>query len=275
MAQIQAQVDTQNAAYWDEMCGSTSAIRLGITGNDPTSLRKFDDWFFEFYPYLERYINFASMRGKKVLEVGLGMGSVGQKLAENAAHYSGLDIAQGPVDGMNHRLAQSGLNGHAVQGSVLDAPFENESFDCIVAIGCFHHTGNMQRAVDEAARMLKPGGRVVIMVYNAVSYVRWMLHPKETAAYWLQSLKGSAEPLKLDEYGRARFDVDSSGRAAPEGAVVTKPVFKRILAPHFRNVKIARTNIANHRLTPFLQRKHTVPVLGPVMGLDLYATATK
>jgi SAM-dependent methyltransferase len=271
----QATIDAENSNFWDEMCGSTSATRIGATGNDMASLRRFDDWFFGFYPYLDKFINFESMRGKSVLEVGLGYGSVGQRLAENAAHYTGLDIAQGPVEGMNHRIAQSGLNGLAKRGSILEAPFDDESFHCVVAIGCFHHTGNMQRAIDEAARVLKPGGRAVIMVYNALSYVRWILHTKETASYWARSLAGASEPLKLDEYGRARFDVDRSGRAAPEGAVVTKPVFTRMLARHFKDIRISRTNIGNHKATLFLSRTSTVPLLGPFMGLDLYATAIK
>ena len=38
------------------------------------------------------------MRGKKVLEVGLGYGSVAQRIAENGAVYTGLDIAEGPVE---------------------------------------------------------------------------------------------------------------------------------------------------------------------------------
>ena len=86
---------------------------LGITGNDPASLKKFDDWYFEFYPYLDRFINFHLLRNRDVLEVELGYGTVGQKIAKSGARYTGLDIAQGPVDGLNHRLAQRGFPGRA------------------------------------------------------------------------------------------------------------------------------------------------------------------
>ena len=61
------------------------------------------------------------LRDRDVLEVGLGYGTVGQKIAESGARYTGLDIAQGPVDGLNHRLAQSGLPGRAIQGIDLES----------------------------------------------------------------------------------------------------------------------------------------------------------
>ena len=116
----QSAVDAANSAFWNELCGSAAARDLGITGNDPASLKKFDEWYFEFYPYLDKFINFHSLRNREVLEVGLGYGTVGQKIAESGARYTGLDIAQGPVDGLNHRLAQRGFPGRAIQGSILN-----------------------------------------------------------------------------------------------------------------------------------------------------------
>src|SRR5262245_14203137 len=116
-AKLQEETDASNAAYWDEMCGTSAAKALGVTGRDRESLRRFDAWFFEFYPYLDRFIKFTDVRGRDVLEVGLGFGSVSQRLAESGARFTGLDIAAGPVAGVNHRLTQSGLPGRAIQAS--------------------------------------------------------------------------------------------------------------------------------------------------------------
>ena len=82
-----------------------------------------------------------------MLEVGLGYGTVSQKLAQCGAIYTGLDIAEGPVSMVNHRLSSNNLNGSASQGSILAPPFETESFDAIIAIGCLHHTGDLSRAL--------------------------------------------------------------------------------------------------------------------------------
>lgn len=93
------------------------------------SLKKFDDWYFAFYPYLFVHIPFEDMKGKDVLEIGLGYGTVSQRLAEAGARYRGLDIAPGPVTMVNHRLNQADLEGQAQQGSILQAPFADASFD--------------------------------------------------------------------------------------------------------------------------------------------------
>ena len=123
----------------------------------PASLKKFDDWYFDFYPYLFRHIPFEAMRGRSVLEVGLGYGTVSQRLCEVGARYRGLDIAEGPVEMVNYRLRALGLLGRAQIGNILHAPFADESFDFIVAIGCYHHTGNIRRAIAESWRILGRG----------------------------------------------------------------------------------------------------------------------
>jgi hypothetical protein len=83
MASQQA-VDAANSAFWNEMRGSIAARSLGVVGNDRASLKKYDDWYLQYYPYLYRFIDFPSLRNRDVLEVGLGYGSVGQKIAESA-----------------------------------------------------------------------------------------------------------------------------------------------------------------------------------------------
>lgn len=144
----QAEITSKNSDFWNELCGTTLARYLGITDSSKESLAKFDNWYFDFYPYLFDHIPFDSLKGKDVLEVGLGYGTVSQRLAESGANYIGLDVAAGPVDMVNHRLDQKGLSGEARQGSILEPPFATDSFDAIVAIGCLHHTGNLKLAID-------------------------------------------------------------------------------------------------------------------------------
>ncbi len=274
-APTQAEIDANNAAFWNEMCGSTAAKMLGVTGNDSASLAKFDRWFFELYPYLDRFIDCASLAGKDVLEVGLGYGSVAQRIAEADARYRGLDIAAGPVAGVNHRMAQACLDGQATQGSILAAPFDDASFDAVVAIGCYHHTGDLARAIVETARLLRPGGRAVIMVYNALSYLHWLKQPARTLAYaWRDLLRGSAAPLDLSAAERGAFDADTAGRVAPETVLVSKRHLARLLRPHFGAVRIERTNVG-HRLSRFIPRRWLLATVAPWCGLDLYARVTK
>src|SRR5690242_7304348 len=102
----QDDVNARNIEFWNDLCGAWIAKALGVNDASRDSLRKFDEWFFALYPYLGDYIPFAEMRGRQVLEVGLGYGTLSQRLAENGADYTGLDIAAGPVEMVNHRLRQ-------------------------------------------------------------------------------------------------------------------------------------------------------------------------
>ena len=171
----QAEVDRQNSEFWNELCGTQLAQSLGITDFSAGSLAKFDRYYLAIYPYLKKYLALDQLHGKDVLEIGLGYGTVSQLLAQSARRYTGLDIAAGPVSVVNQRMTLFSLNGSAQQGSILQAPFADGSFDAVVTIGCLHHTGDLPRALDEVHRVLRPGGSALVMIYNAFSYRRWWI----------------------------------------------------------------------------------------------------
>ncbi len=272
----QSSIDGQNRKFWDELCGSQLAKQLGLTDSTPASLAKFDKWYMEFYPYLYRYIPFAEVDGKKVLEVGLGYGTVSQKLAEGGALYSGLDIAAGPVHMVNQRLAQSNLNGRAIQGSMLECPFADNEFDLLVAIGCFHHTGNLQRALDEAWRVLKTGGRAIVMVYYAYSYRRWGTQPSATFKHLLSDKLGiRSEHRTVNESERSHYDASTKdGRGAPE-TVFTSASEMRRMVKEWSSCEIHRENIGQESIFKSWPRIKACRIAGPWVGLDIYCELTK
>src|SRR5215218_741038 len=100
----QHRLDEANARFWNELCGTGLAKHLGITDHAEASLRRFDDAYFGMYPYLLPTVRPQEMAGKAVLEIGLGYGSLSQKLAEAGADYTGMDIAAGPVRMVTDRL---------------------------------------------------------------------------------------------------------------------------------------------------------------------------
>jgi SAM-dependent methyltransferase len=268
-------LDLQNAEFWDTLCGTHLATSLGITDRSAASLKKFDDWFLEFYPYLTRRIALSTMRGKRVLEVGLGYGTIAQQIAEAGADYRGLDIASGPVEMANHRLRLNGLGGEARVGSILAAPFDDGSFDAIVAIGCYHHTGDLQRAFDESYRLLCPGGILVFMVYNAYSYRRWATAPAATLRYfaadWLRS--GSRAPISARE--RAAYDTNPAGEAAPHTDFVSRHAL-RWMCRRFASFTATLENIDQEKPFATRPRAELMKTLWPrICGLDIYAHARR
>lgn len=272
----QAEIDARNRTFWDELCGTQLAKSLGVTDHSPASLKTFDDWYFKFYPYLERHVPFADLAGKAVLEVGLGYGTVAERIARAGADYTGLDIAAGPVAMVNQRLERLGVSGRAVQGSVLTAPFEDGAFDWVVAIGCFHHTGNLQRALDEAWRVLKPGGRAMVMVYYAYSYRRW----QHATAATLQHLRadklgiGGARSSRTDRE-RAHYDASTKdGAGAPETAFASISDMRR-MTTRWSSMTARLENIGEESIFRAVPRDVACRFAGPCVGLDLYVTLVK
>ena len=201
----QPAVDTQNAAFWDTLCGWNLAQEAGITGRGEDDLRRFDELYLGFYPYLESYVP-ADFGGKKVLEVGLGYGTLGQLIAARNADYYGADIAEGPVLNMRRRLSWLGLpEDHAMQASVLELPFEDATFDYVYSIGCLHHTGDLARSVQELHRVLVPGGRAVVMLYNR--------HSLRRARYGVVRALRGRRGGSLDDELRGVYDAHDSGEA--------------------------------------------------------------
>lgn len=265
MSSGQHAVDEQNRAFWDELCGSGLARSLGIDEITPASLDRFDAAYMGFYPYLGRYLEALPVEGRETLEVGLGFGTVGQILAARGARYHGADIAAGPVAMMRDRLRwlEAPADG-VVQASVFELPWEPETFDLVVSIGCLHHTGDLPRAVAEVHRVLKPGGTAFVMLYNAHSF-RQLVHARRTRRQEAQM--------------RAMYDANSEGEAAPHTDFVSRQDVRRLFGA-FATVSVEAQNFDPLPL-PLTRGRVVIPrerLLGNVarvLGLDLYIHARK
>lgn len=269
-------ISQKNSQFWNELCGTSLAKSLGITDSSPASLKLFDDWYFDLYPYLFKHIPFKELQGKNVLEVGLGYGTVSQRLAESGANYTGLDIAAGPVEMVNHRLQQVGIPGKAHQGSILAPPFASESFDTIIAIGCLHHTGNLRLAIAQCWNLLRPGGSLVFMVYYAYSYRRYYMMPIMTLRHLIKETFGYRDVVGVsNDRERAAYDTGASGAAAPHTDWISIRSLK-CFCKEFSSFKITIENIDQEPPFSSTPRRDLLETKWPrFVGLDLYATAVK
>ena len=288
----QSAIDEANAAFWDELCGTTLAKALGITDHSEASLKRFDDAYFTMYPYLLSHVPVDRMRGMKVLEVGLGYGTLGQAIANAGAEYTGVDISPGPVRMMNHRLGMHRLTGRAIEASILESGLPSESQDWVVAIGCYHHTGNMQRAVDESFRILKPGGNAMIMVYNSLSLRQWQQWPKDTLRRWLHQYEPGFRAA-ASESQRNAYDSHVNGQTAPETEFFSRRSVRQIFGrfskvsvrsenadevfiPIPRYDKVGKRFWLDRTANPYqVPRPVLLATIGRTLGLDLYIAATK
>jgi ubiquinone/menaquinone biosynthesis C-methylase UbiE len=135
-------------------------------------------------------IDFNNLKGKKVLEIGCGMGSHASLFAKSGIDYTGIDITKYAVETTNKRLELFGLNNNA-KAKQMDAEnmeFKDNSFDFVWSWGVIHHSSNTEKIVNEIYRVLKPEGEVKVMIYNKNS-TRYYLHGLYQGIFKLKFLK--------------------------------------------------------------------------------------
>ena len=118
----------------------------------------------------------ADIKGKEVLEIGCGAGAHSALFAAQGAHVTAVDLTPERVLATSRKLDMvdgSGSSG-ALQADAERLPFGDGAFDLVYSNGVLHHTPDMEGAVREVFRVLKPGGRAVVMLYARHSFQYWV-----------------------------------------------------------------------------------------------------
>ena len=114
--------------------------------------------------------DFAATSGLRVLEIGCGLGTDGAQFAKAGADYTGVDLTDAAVELARRRFDLFDLPGTFRAADAEDLDFADASFDLVYSHGVLHHTPDTARAVREVHRVLRPGGRAVVMLYHRNSY---------------------------------------------------------------------------------------------------------
>jgi len=104
------------------------------------------------------------VRGKLVLDVGCGMGRFADVISRWGGKVIGIDLSSA-VDAAYENIGQR-PNVNILQADVFQLPFRENSFDIIYSIGVLHHTPDCEKAFRSLPKFLKPGGKIVIWLYD-------------------------------------------------------------------------------------------------------------
>jgi ubiquinone/menaquinone biosynthesis C-methylase UbiE len=142
----------------------------------------YDDTQFKFSVgllakrFIENGFDMDWFKGKKCLDIGCGGGRYSIAMSGfGASHVTGIDVSETGIPDARKRAADMGLtNVEFMVGSVLDLPFPDNSFDCVVFSGVLMITQHPVQALKEIARVMKSGGMFYSLTY-ATEGVRWPL----------------------------------------------------------------------------------------------------
>ena len=156
-------------AYWNEHIHDLEIAR------HPVGSREFFDeleaYRFEKLDYLPRVVDFSAYRGRRLLEVGCGVGTDLVRFASGGAVVTGVDLAEVSIELARRNFALHGVAGdlRVMNGEALE--FEDGSFDVVYAHGVLQYTHDPQRMLGEVHRVLRPGGEAILMGYNRRSWL--------------------------------------------------------------------------------------------------------
>lgn len=124
-------------------------------------------------PPFSGLIPFSELRDKEVLEVGCGTGVHARLLAAAGARLTAVDLTPTAVELTRRRLELAGLQADVLEADAESLPFADASFDFVWSWGVIHHSESTEHVLAEIARVLRPSGRVALMVYHRNSITFW------------------------------------------------------------------------------------------------------
>ena len=164
--------DIQN--FWNRYpCGDLQVGGLQQRQGDYEAFfTDYDNFRYRKEAHILRCLDNIDFKGKKVLEIGLGQGADSEQIIRRGATWFGLDLTPESVARVQTRLSLRQLPHKSVKhGSVLQIPYEDNSFDVLFSHGVLHHVPDILAAQREIYRVLKPDGELIVMLY-----ARWSLN---------------------------------------------------------------------------------------------------
>jgi ubiquinone/menaquinone biosynthesis C-methylase UbiE len=128
-------------------------------------------------PHIPGFAQFSRWSGKRVLEVGCGMGTDAINFARAGADYWGIDLSEASIALARKRFEAFGLkaNLQPCNAEKLSEALPAEHFDLVYSFGVIHHTPHPDAVIREIRKVIKPDGEFRLMLYAKNSWKNVMI----------------------------------------------------------------------------------------------------
>jgi ubiquinone/menaquinone biosynthesis C-methylase UbiE len=175
--------DTVNQVhdYWNtHTLGMQYITDKNVEVGSPEFFAHIRPWMNPYkFPWIMERIDRESklLKGKHLLEIGCGMGYDSLEFLKRGVRVTATDLTPNAVEIAKRHFEVEGVQAEDVRtANALDLPFEDNTFDAVWSNGVLHATGDTFRAIQEARRVLKPGGRAIISHFYRKPSWMYFLH---------------------------------------------------------------------------------------------------
>ncbi|HBB86433.1 MAG TPA: hypothetical protein DC047_02325 [Blastocatellia bacterium] len=169
---------TEVRQFWERIpCGAADANQA-----EEGSLAFFEEVEKQRYTgddFMAEVAGFDRWQGKKILEVGCGLGADLRQFARGGAEVYAIDLTEKAAGLARKRLGLYGFKGNISISDSETLPFKSDSFDLVYSWGVIHHTPDTAAAAKEILRVCKPGGQVMVMLYHRrsiLAFQAWLFY---------------------------------------------------------------------------------------------------
>ena len=128
-------------------------------------------------PHIPAFADFPRWNGRRVLEIGCGIGTDAVSFARAGADYTAVELSAVSLELARRRFEVYGLKGRFYHGNAetVDQLVGPTQFDLVYSFGVIHHTPNPRAVIESARRVVKPDGELRIMLYAQNSWKAIMI----------------------------------------------------------------------------------------------------
>ena len=154
-------------------------------------------------PHILDFAQFHRWQGRRVLEIGCGIGTDAEQFVRHGAEYTGIDISDASLQICRDRFQTLGLHGDFRNINLLDPADEVSiqnlgEFDLVYSYGVIHHSPNIAQHIQEIHKLVAPGGEFRFMVYAKNSW-KYAMIQKGLDQFEAQAECPYAEAFTRDE----------------------------------------------------------------------------
>lgn len=166
---------TEVKKFWDNR-----PCNIRHSGKDIGTKEYFDEveskkFFVE--PHILDFTEFSNWEGKKVLEIGCGLATVGANFAINGAEYTGVELSESSLELAKKRFEVIGQSGNFYYGNAeeLSSFVPVETYDLIYSFGVIHHSPYPEKIISEIKKYMNENSTLKIMLYAKDSWKNYMI----------------------------------------------------------------------------------------------------